>query len=110
MSKRVELFNQDPHIQQVHLLAEAIAAAETEFETSLPQSFKFGALEFDNGIRLARAGDFYFLSPGPTKPFLFFDSLTSIQLYITDLYNQANKEGEMDPSWKAFWSKELSKL
>ena len=110
MNKRIDLLNQNELIRQHPHLAQAIDLAETEFESQLPNSFSFSSINFDNGITIARAGDFYFLSPAPNVHFIPFDNLTSINLYVSSLFSQASSKSELDPSWKAFWLQQISKL
>ncbi len=108
--RRIERLNQVEYFKELAGLAEEIVKKEEELGESLGDKLTFSKKEYNNGsIILGRVNKWYYLGNIKTG-FDVFEDKKSILLFLKQEFDKANSNNVLDPSWKAFWAREVESL
>lgn len=112
---RIDKLYQVSQLNALKGLPEKIVEKEEELEENLGDSFIFSKKEYINELKkpiiLGKINAWYFLSI-KKNDFHIYEDKKEILLYINQKFKEAshNEKESVDPSWKAFWAREIETL
>lgn len=114
---RVEMMNDVIYFRELEGLAEAVVQKEKELGEDLGDQLRFSKLLYsinsEENLVLGKINTWYFMGNIRKKKYEVFEDKVSVLMFIQKEFDKANQkatEGQLDPSWKGYWAREIERL